>query len=67
MGDRTDFMLQVGYDWYADAKLHGHDTAYLPTGDHVNPRDGYDYGTANDVIDQPANELLLMMGLRIRL
>ena len=67
VSDRTDFVLQAGFDWYADSKLHGHDTAYLPSGDHINPRDGYDYGTADAAIDQPKYELLLMMGLRFRM
>ena len=67
IGDTSDFVLQVGLDWYADATLTGHDTAYLPSGDHVNPRDGYDYGSADDAIDQPQLEILAMMGLRWRL
>ncbi len=64
MGDRTDFVLQLGFDWYGDAKIEGHDTAYLPSGDDVNPRDGYDYAAADEAIDQPKYELLGMMGLR---
>ncbi|MCP4571898.1 MAG: hypothetical protein GY838_06050 [bacterium] len=64
VSDRTDFVLQLGFDWYSDAEISGHDTSYLPSGDHVNPRDGYDYASADDAIDQPKYELLGMMGLR---
>ena len=63
INDKTDFVLQLGVDWYADAKLEGHDTAYLSSGDHVNPRDGYDYSTADTAIDQPKLEILGMIGL----
>ena len=64
--DTSDFVLQLGVDWYGKAKLEGHDTAYLPSGDHVNPRDGYDWNTADDAIDQPDLEVLAMMGMRFR-
>ncbi len=64
--ETSDFVLQLGVDWYGKAKLEGHDTAYLPSGDHVNPRDGYDWNTADDAIDQPDLELLAMMGMRFR-
>ncbi len=66
MHDGMDFVLQAGVDWYQDAKIEGHDTAYLPSGDHINPRDGYDYATADEVIDQPQLEVLMMMGLRFK-
>ncbi len=66
VGETMDFVMQAGLDWYADATIEGHDTAYLPGGDHVNPRDGYDYSSADDAIDQPALEILGMMGLRFR-
>ena len=66
VGDTSDFVMQLGVDWYAESKLEGHDTAYLPSGDHVNPRDGYDYETADAAIDQPSLELLAMVGMRFR-
>ncbi len=66
VGNGSDFVLQLGLDWYADAAISGHDTSYLPSGDHVNPRDGYDYDSADDAIDQPSLELLGMMGMRFR-
>ena len=64
--DGLDFVLQTGVDWYNDAKIEGHDTAYLPSGDHINPRDGYDYASADEAIDQLQLEILTMMGLRFR-
>ncbi len=66
VGDTADFVLQLGVDWYAKTQISGHDTAYLPSGDHVNPRNDYDYNTANDAIDQPEIEVLAMMGMRFR-
>lgn len=64
VGETSDFVLQLGVDWYADAKLEGHDTAYYPSGDDVNPRNGYTYADADDAIDQPSLEPLVMMGMR---
>jgi hypothetical protein len=64
VSDKTDFVLQVGYDWYSRAEISGHDTAYLPSGDHVNPREDYDYGDADEAVGQPRHEILGMMGLR---
>lgn len=66
VGDTSDFVLQLGLDWYADTVLSGHDTSYSPSGDDVNPRNGYDYAAADDAIGQPSLEVLAMMGMRFR-
>ncbi len=63
----ADMIVQVGLDWFKDARLTGHDTAYLPEGDHVNPREGYDYEDADEAIDQPQVAMLAMIGMRFRL
>jgi hypothetical protein len=60
----TDFVLQVGLDHFQTDTLDGHDTAYTPDGDHINPRDGYDYESADEAVNQPRTEILLMMGLQ---
>ncbi len=64
INESTSFQVQLGVDYYQETELAGHDTIYTPDGDHVNPRDGYDYSTADDAIDQPSVEILAMMGLR---
>jgi len=63
INDKTSFLLQLGVDYYQDVELAGHDTVYTPEGDHINPRDGYDYSDADDAIDQPSLEVLAMMGV----
>lgn len=67
VGDRSDFLLQVGLDHFLKADLAGHDTTYTVDGDHINPRDGYDYGSADQAVGQPRTEILLMAGLQVRL
>lgn len=67
MGDATSFVLQAGFDWYGKAKIEGHDTAYLPSGDDVNPRNGYTWDTADEAVDQPRWEVVATMGIRFRL
>jgi hypothetical protein len=65
ISEKTSFQLQLGMDYYQDTELSGHDTVYTPDGDHVNPREDYDYSSADDAIDQPKVEVLAMMGLLV--
>lgn len=67
VNDRSDFLIQVGIDHFLAADLSGHDTTYAPDGVNINPRDGYDYDLADEAVDQPRTELLVMAGLQIRL
>ena len=62
---RTDFLIRLGVDHFLPADLAGHDTTYTPDGDHINPRDGYDYDSADEAVDQPKTEILVMLGLQI--
>ena len=66
VGARSDFVVQLGYHYFFAAKLQGHDTAYSPDGDHVNPRNDYQYEDADEVINQPKSELLAMIGFHYR-
>ena len=66
VGQSSDFVLQLGVDWYGQAALSGHDTTYMSSGDDVNPRNDYDYSSADEAIDQPDLEVLAMMGMRFR-
>lgn len=67
ISDRTDFAIKLGLDHFLESDLTGHDTTYSPDGNHINPRDGYDYQSADDAVDQPKTEILIMVGLRIGL
>lgn len=67
MGPATTFLVQAGFDWYGKSRIEGHDTAYLPSGDDVNPRNDYTWDTADEAIGQPRWEVVAMMGLRFRL
>jgi opacity protein-like surface antigen len=63
MSRRVDLMLSAGVDQYFKSTLSGHDTSYSPNGESVNGRDGYDYKTADDAINQPKTSLRVMMGI----
>ncbi|MBD3221403.1 hypothetical protein GF314_09180 [bacterium] len=67
VSDRLDFMITAGADHFLDAALEGHDTTYDPDGDHANPRDGYDFESADDAVNQPTLEFHGLLGLRLRL
>jgi len=42
-----------GADYFFESTLSGHDTAYSPDGENVNPREGYSYENADNAINQP--------------
>jgi hypothetical protein len=67
VSDALVFTLQLGLDYFFDARLEGHDTAYEPDGDDVNPRNDYTWETANDAINQPRLEPYGLIALRLRL
>jgi len=64
---RTDFVIKLGLDHFLKSDLAGHDTTYSPDGTHINPRDGYDYDSADEAVDQPKTEILIMVGLLVGL
>ena len=66
MGAQMDFVVTAGVDYFFSNTLTGHDTAYSPDGENVNPRRDYTYDTANEAVNQPDLELILMIGLNYR-
>ena len=63
---RIDMVLTTGVDYFFSSTLTGHDTAYSPDGDNVNPREDFTYADADGAIHQPKLAPLLMMGLNYR-
>jgi hypothetical protein len=57
------FAVSGGLTYYFPSELSGHDTTYSPDGEHINARDPYGYGDANDAINQPNLEFRIMIGL----
>jgi len=67
MGSRWGFVMAGGLDYYLSSHIHGHDTTYSPDGEDVNGREGYDYDTADEAINQPELEWRLGLGLNLSL
>lgn len=67
MTGRASFLLRGGVDYFFEAPLDGHDTAYSPDGEHVNPRKEYGWTDADEAIDQPGVEFHLLAGVVWRL
>jgi len=67
MTRKMDLLIGGGIEYYFSAKLKGHDTAYSPDGQDVNPREDYTYSDANAAINQPGFEFRLMIGFQYRL
>jgi hypothetical protein len=62
VASRMDMVIATGLEYFGSATLSGHDTAYSPDGDDVNPREDYTYSDADAAIGQPKLEPLLMLG-----
>ncbi len=56
-------VFSVGADYFFESTLSGHDTAYSPDGENVNPREGYSYENADNAINQPKLEGRFMIGI----
>ncbi len=57
------FVFSGGFDYYFDAQIGGHDSAYNPDGTEVSGREGYTYQDAARSINQPKYEPRFMAGL----
>jgi hypothetical protein len=67
MGNRFDFVISAGLEYYLPAVLSGHDTEYAPDNDNVNPRQGYSYADADAAINQPKLQPVILLGISYRL
>jgi hypothetical protein len=63
LGRRTSLLLQAGADYYLEDGLKGHDTTYTPDDENVNPRKDFDYGDADEAVNQPKLEARAMAGI----
>lgn len=70
ISDHLKLVATAGLDYFLGAKLQGHDTAYSPDNDNVNPRnkqnsDGkYSYSDADKAINQPKFMPRVMVGVQ---
>jgi hypothetical protein len=72
MSARLNLVIAAGLDYYFPSTLLGHDTAYSPDNDNVNPRDDnqnddepFTYKDADKIIYQPRWMPYGMVGLRL--
>jgi hypothetical protein len=66
MSSRFDLLVSAGLDYYFGGTLQGHDTAYSPDNDNVNPREDFTYADADAAIGQPKLKPLIMLGFGYR-
>jgi hypothetical protein len=67
MGRKTSLILSAGLEIFLSSRLTGHDTSYSPDGDHVNPRNDYDYTDADEAVGQPNWRPMMLVGVNYRL
>lgn len=63
---KVNVQVVSGIDYYFKTGLQGHDTAYSPAGENVNPREDYSYDDADKAINQPGIELRMVVGFSYR-
>ncbi|GAB4290698.1 MAG: hypothetical protein Kow0098_09500 [Ignavibacteriaceae bacterium] len=63
MTRNISLIISGGADYYFNSMIGGHDTFYSPDGNHINPREGYDYQDADESVSQPKIEFRLMTGI----
>ena len=67
MNSNLEFIMSAGFDYYPPSTIEGHDTAYSPDGEYVNPREEYEYKDADKAIYQPKYQPRIMLGVNYRL
>ncbi len=67
MSPKMDLLMSGGAEWYHTTLLKGHDTAYRPSGENVNPREDFTYSDADKAVGQPKLRPALMLGVSYRL
>jgi hypothetical protein len=65
MGKNVSFSMSAGFDHYPNAALSGHDTTYSPDGETVNGKEKFTYSDADNAINQPKFQPVLMVGLTL--
>ena len=63
LGYRLALVFSGGAEYYFPNTLEGHDTAYSPDGQNINPREGFTYDDADNAVDQPKIVGRIMLGL----
>jgi hypothetical protein len=63
-GPETELMISGGFDWFANATLKGHDSAYSPDGSSVSPVDEYTWKDADEAIRQPRYAPRFVVGIQ---
>jgi hypothetical protein len=62
MAPKLNLVLSTGVDYYFSSAISGHDTAYNPDGDNVNPRHDYNFNDADNAVNQPKFDVRIMAG-----
>ena len=65
MGRNVSFTMTAGFDYYPNAILTGHDTTYSPDGENINQKEVFTYKDADNAINQPKFQPLLMVGITV--
>jgi hypothetical protein len=66
LGSNLDLIITAGADYYFSGTLNGHDTAYSPDGESINPREDYTYEDADNSVNQPKILPRVMVGFNYR-
>jgi hypothetical protein len=62
MTQSFDLVFNIGYDFYFENTLYGHDTSYSPNNENINPRKEYEFADADKAVSQPTKNICAMFG-----
>ena len=62
LSSNLDLVINAGADYYFSGTITGHDTAYSPDGENINPREDYTYEDADNSVNQPKILPRVMVG-----
>jgi hypothetical protein len=65
MTQSFDLVFNIGYDFYFENTLYGHDTSYSPNNENINPRKEYEFADADKAVSQPNEKHLCYVRLQL--
>lgn len=62
ISNKVALTLTAGFDYYFNAVIEGHDTAYSPDDQNINPKEDFTYKDATTVVNVPKFQPTILVG-----
>ncbi len=64
--EHLDLVISGGADYYQKSAIYSHGTTYSPDGEHIDPREEFEYEDADKAINQPEYKFHTLIGFQYR-